>query len=165
MIQPKNISADGLISFGAGETLRTDAPSPRLLQANDVLVVNRGRFAAAVFDIADARSWIVPASVLVLSLSEPSVLPGYVACFFNSPAGQLQFQRHREQSTVPYIKASNLEEMEIPVPSLARQKSLIAFGKATAEYAYLSNRKQDLYRAILSQELKPKSPSSKKSTS
>jgi hypothetical protein len=49
-------------------------------------------------------------AVLVLSVSEPSVLPGSVACFFHSPAGQLQFQPHREPSTVPNIKASNLEK-------------------------------------------------------
>jgi len=77
VLQPKNISVDGRISFGSDEPLRTDAPSPRLLQPNDVLMINRGRFAAAVFDIADARSSIVPTSVLVLSLIEHSVLPGW----------------------------------------------------------------------------------------
>ncbi|MCU0640018.1 MAG: hypothetical protein MUF59_09125, partial [Candidatus Krumholzibacteria bacterium] len=50
VIQPKNILPSGSITFGEDGPLRTDASVTRPLMPKDVLVVNRGRFAAAVFD-------------------------------------------------------------------------------------------------------------------
>jgi hypothetical protein len=43
--------------------------------------------------------------------------------------------------------------MDIPVPSLQKQRALIAFEKAVGKYARLSNRKQELHREILNHKL------------
>ena len=153
VIQPKNILSGGSISFGNEEPLRTDASITRPLMPKDVLVVNRGRFAAAVFEPQDSATWIVPSSVLVLSITSQSVLPEYVACYFNSTNGQRLFSRHCEQTTVPFIGAGNLRHMSIPVPSLERQQALVACGDFVARYAHLTNRKQELCRQILDYEL------------
>jgi restriction endonuclease S subunit len=152
VIQPKNISPEGFISFGQGEPVRTDVSVSKPLQLDDILIVNRGRFSAAVFD-PKSETWIVPSSILVLSLKAGSVLPEYLACYFNSSNGQELFRRHCERSTVSFISARNLADIDIPIPPLDRQKVLIAFEKATVKYARLSNRKQVLFRHILSHEL------------
>jgi len=153
VIQPKNISPEGFISFGQGEPLRTDMSVSKPLQPDDILIVNRGRFSAAVFDLPKSEIWIVPSSILVLSLKAESVLPEYVACYFNASNGQQLFRRHCERTTVPFISARNLANIDIPIPSLDRQKALTAFETAAAKYARLSNRKQVLFRHILSHEL------------
>jgi len=155
VIQPKNIAALGSVSFGDKPPLRTDASAAKPLQPKDVLVVNRGRFAAAVFDLPDSDTWIVPSSILVLSVTEQTVLPEYVACYLNSANGQRLFQCHCEQTTVPFISTGNLGQIDIPIPSLDRQRSLVAYERATARYALLANRKQELYRQILNHELMP----------
>lgn len=152
VIQPKNILSDGSMSFGDDDPLRTDASVTKPLAPKDVLVVNRGRFAAAVFDLSDSATWIVPSSVLVLTITNHSVLPEYVACYFNSMNGQRLFACHSEQTTIPFIGAGNLGRIDIPVPSLERQQTIIACGGAVARYAKLSNRKQDLYRQLLDHE-------------
>lgn len=153
VIQPKNISPEGFISFGQGEPVRTDVSVSKPLQQDEVLIVNRGRFSAAIFDLPTSDTWIVPSSILVLSPKAESVLPGYVACYFNSSNGQKLLRRHCEHSTVPFISARNLANIDIPIPPLERQKALIAFEKAAAMYTRLSNRKQELFRHILSHEL------------
>ena len=153
VIQPKNILSGGSISFGNEEPLRTDVPASRSLAPKDVLVVNRGRFAAAVFEPRDSATWIVPSSVLVLSITNQSVLPEYVACYFNSTNGQRLFSRHCEQTTIPFIGAGNLGRMSIPVPSLERQQALIACGEFVTRYAQLTKRKQELMREIVNYEL------------
>jgi len=153
VIQPRNISLEGFVSFGQGEPVRTDVSVSTPLQPDDILIVNRGRFSAAVFDLPESETWIVPSSILVLSLKAESVLPEYVACYFNSSSGQQLLWCHCEHSTVPFISARNLANIDIPIPPLDRQKSLIAFEKAAAKYACLSNRKQVLFRHILSHEL------------
>lgn len=164
VIQPKNIGPQGSISFGDECPLRTDVAVTRSLQSKDVLVVNRGRFAAAVFDLPESDTWIVPSSILVLSVNQQSVLPEYVACYFNSANGQRLFQRHCEQTTVPFISAGNLGNMDIPIPPLDRQRSLVAFDGATARCALLTNRKQELYRQILNHELMPEEQSMRRRT-
>lgn len=153
IIQPKNISSDGVVSFGEMEPLRTDVIPSRPLKAKDVLVVNRGRFAATVFEVPDEGTWIVPSSVLVLSITNASVLPEYLALYLNSANGQKMFRVHSEQTTVPFISTNNLRNMDIPVPSLQKQRALIAFEKAVGDYTRLSNRKKELLGGILNSEL------------
>ncbi|MCK4355892.1 restriction endonuclease subunit S [Candidatus Bipolaricaulota bacterium] len=153
VIQPKNISSEGFVSFGYGEPVRTDVSVSKPLQRDDILIVNRGRFSATVFDLPQSETWIVPSSILVLSLRAESVLSEYVACYLNSSNGQKLFRRHCERSTVPFISARNLANIDIPIPPLDRQKALIAFEKKAIKYARLSNRKQVLFRHILSHEL------------
>jgi restriction endonuclease S subunit len=159
VIQPKNISPDGFVFFGQGEPVRTDMSASKPLRLNDILLVNRGRFSAAIFNLPKSETWIVPSSILVLSLKAESVLPEYVACYVNSSNGQHLLRRHCEHSTVPFISARNLANIGIPIPPLDRQKALITFEKAAAKYARLSNRKQELFRHILSHELAPEEQS------
>lgn len=163
VIQPRNISPEGFVSFGPEEPLRTDTSVSKPIQPGDVLVVNRGRFAATVFDPPELGTWIVPSSILVLSIKKESVLPEYVACYFNSTNGQKLFRRHLEQTTVPFISTKNLANMDIPIPSLERQRALIALEKASMEYARLTNRKQELHRQIVSHELATEKQSTKRS--
>ena len=153
VIQPRNISSAGIMSFSRGEPLKTDVSQPKQLKQGDVLVVNRGRFAATVFDLPDTGTWIVPSSILVLSVKKESILPEYVACYFNSAKGQRMFRRHYEQTTVPFISTKNLANMDMSIPPLERQRALIAFEKSTKEYACLTNRKRELQRQILSNAL------------
>lgn len=153
VIQPKNIGMDGLVSFDKGEPLRMDAVAPRVLRPKEVLLLNRGRFCAAVFEPEGDGPWIVPSSVLVLTLKSARVRPEYVACFFNSAHGQALLQRHCEQTTVPYISAQTLGDIEMPVPSLVRQDALVALDRAAAKQARLFGRKQELIRQILNHEL------------
>ncbi|MFC1497350.1 restriction endonuclease subunit S [Verrucomicrobiota bacterium] len=150
VVQPKNITQDGFV-FEKDEPLRTNVPASKVLQAGDVLVVNRGRFAAEVFNLEGA--WVVPSSILILSVNDESVLPEYVALYFNSVKGQNMFRRRLEQTTVPFISAKNLGAMDIPVPPLERQKDLIAFEKSVTRYNLLTNKKQELLQKILNTEL------------
>lgn len=149
VIQPKNISPDGYLYFGPDEPLRTDLSQPKQLAAGDVLLVSRGRFSAVVFDRPESESWIASSSILILTDLKNSVMPEYVACYFNSAGGQKMFRRYIEQSTISFISTAKLAEMDIPVPPVERQKALIALDKTTRDYARLTDRKQELQKQIL----------------
>ncbi len=153
VIQPKNILSDGTVSFSSGKPLRTKVSSPKPLKQGDVLVVNRGRFAATVFGFSAEEKWIVPSSILVLTIRSESILPEYIALYLNSTNGQKMFQRHYEHSTIPFISMKNLVNMDIPIPPLEKQRALVTYQEATREYALLSHRKHELYNRILSHEL------------
>lgn len=154
VIQPKDIQADGAIIFSDGKPLRTKVPFPRPLKQSDVLVVNRGRFAAAVFNFLNKEEWIVPSSIMVLSIREDLILPEYIALYLNSPEGQRIFYKHFEYSTIPFISAQNMASMEIPIPSLDRQRTLIQHMEDARKYKQLTNRKHELFKQFLNHELK-----------
>lgn len=153
VIQPKNISPNGNIFFEDCEPILTDVSSAYQLKPEDVLVVNRGRFASAVFNFSDPGPWIVPSSILILSINNKSVLPEYVALFINSANGQRLYQRYFEKTTIPFISTNNLEKMDIPIPTLSKQRLLVDIETINRKYAELSNRKLELQRQIISHEL------------
>lgn len=150
VIQPKNITPEGL-AFEKDEPIHTNVPRSKVLQSGDVLVVNRGRFAAEVFALPGL--WVVPSSIFILSVNDELVLPGYVALYFNSTKGQNMFRRHLEQTTVPFISVRNLGVMDIPIPPVDKQHALINFERTAKKYGRLSKRKQELQREILNYEL------------
>ena len=153
VIQPKNISENGVLSFEDEEPLKTNVSSSNPIQMGDVLVVNRGRFASTVFNLFDAGPWIVPSSILILSINDKSVLSEYVSLYFNSENGQKLFRRHLERTTVSFISTINLGNMDIPVPPMKKQQALVNFETTNRKYAKLSNKKLELQRQILSHEL------------
>ena len=153
VIQPKNVSSDGALVFKNGNPLRTNVTNPRPLLAEDVLVVSRGRFAAAVFDPPGDGEYIVPSSILVLSVRNGSALPEYVAMYINSANGQKLFRRHLEKTTVPYINTVNMANMDLPVPPMRKQRMLVDLEGTTREYARLLDRKTKLLRRIIRHEL------------
>lgn len=153
IIQPKNISSSGIIFFKNDEPWHMNVSTSKPLQHGEVLVVNRGRFASTVFNLHDMGPWIVPSSILILSIKDKSVLPEYVSLYFNSANGQKLFLRHFERTTVPFVSTNNLANMDIPVPLMEKQRALVDFEKTSREYQKLSNRKLELHKQILSHEL------------
>lgn len=149
VIQPKNIKLDGTISFGSNEPLRMTASAVKPLKQDELLVVNRGRFAAAVFDQPGPEVYIVPSSILIVSVETGVVSPQYLAAYINSTAGQKMFRAHSERSTVPYISPANLGSMDIPVPPLERQQMLVELDRTAAQHTRLSQRKETLLRQII----------------
>ena len=151
LIQPKDISSDGVLSLD--QLCRVDIEASKLLQPNEVLLVNRGRFAAAVFAVDNGNTYVASSAFLILSVKEPVILPEYIALFFNSRTGRELIHRYVEKTTIPYIRAGNLKSMAIPIPPVEKQRILIEFENVNRDYGRLSRRKLELQKQILNHEL------------
>ncbi len=152
VIQPADITNDGQIEFSMNEPLRIHLSQFKPLVNRDILLVNRGRFAAAVFDQKDENTWIVPSSIIVISVNINDVIPEYVSAFINSQSGQRLLQRYLEMSTIPFISASNLKNMKIPLPPMKQQKEIASLNQAIVLHEKLGTRKRELYRSLLNNE-------------
>jgi len=150
LIQPKNINNDGSINFNGEKPLQANVSGLKPLKTGDIMVVNRGRFAAAVFAMSEENTWIVPSSILVLTVKNEKVLPEYIALYLNSSNGQKLFQRHYEETTVPFISTENLGSMDIPIPPIAKQHELVGLESTRNEYSQLLTRKLHLHKQFLS---------------
>ena len=157
LIQPKDVTHDGFLD--ASDLWRTDLPVEKRLSNGDVLLINRGRFTACVFNGAIKEPCVATSAFLIFTAKEPSqLLPEYLALFFNSADGQNLFKRLTMTTTIPFIGLGHLESIEIPLPSIERQKALATFGELNKAYLRLSSRKAELQKQIIDQQIARATP-------
>ena len=152
VIQPKDITSDGVLTVDL--TCRVTLPTENRLSQGDVLLINRGRFTACVFDGAVKEQCVATSGFLIFTIKNPSqLLPEYLALFFNSVEGQNLFKRLTMTTTIPFISLGHLESIKIPLPSIDRQKALVTLGELNKAYTRLSSRKAELQKQIIDQQI------------
>jgi restriction endonuclease S subunit len=152
VIQPKDVTADGILVPDLD--CRIHSSSENRLAPGDVLLISRGRFTASTFDGSIKEPCLATSAFLIVTPKKSSqLLPGYLALFFNSSDCQTLFKRLHATTTIPFISMSNLESVEIPLPSLEQQEALVALDQMNKDYARLSSRKLSLQKQLLDHEL------------
>ena len=152
VIQPKDVTSDGILKVETPCLI--NFPSGTNLNKGDVLLISRGRFTACVFEDNLGMPCVATSAFLILTPKDPAqLLPEYLALYFNSAEGQNIFKRLTETTTIPFIKLGNLEQIEIPVPSLDMQQKLVVLEKAKQRFAQLTARKVDLLNNIINRQL------------
>ncbi len=152
VVQPKDITPDGIMMIDAA--CRVSLSIETLLSKGEVLLINRARFTAAVFDGTVGEPCIATSAFHILAPKNPSrLLPEYLALFMNSAAGQSLFKRQIKTTTIPFISLDSLSRIEIPVPPVERQRALVDLGKIIQSYARLSAEKLRLHQQLLAREL------------
>ena len=98
------------------------------LRKHDVLLVARGMksgaFRSTIF-MSDVREVIPSSSVLVVRMTNEGVLPEYVSHYLNSDKGQSDLSEIVSGSYIGAILRKDLEDIEIPVPSMQKQKIIV----------------------------------------
>jgi restriction endonuclease S subunit len=127
------------------------------LQNNDIIIVSRGMgagsFRSAVYN--SVGNVIASSSVLILRIRNKDVLPEYVSLYLNSTDGQNKILETVIGSYIKAISRKKLEaEIEIPVPPLDKQKSLVELDKNIKEQEKIYNRKKELKKQIISATIK-----------
>jgi restriction endonuclease S subunit len=148
LIQPKDVTSNGILD--ASTLCRSNLPVEKRLNAGDVLLINRGRFTACVFDGTIKEPCIATSAFLIFTPKDQSqLLPEYLVLFFNSAEGQHLFKRLTMTTTISFITLGHLESIEIPLPSIERQRALATFGELNKAYLRLSSRKAELQKQIV----------------
>jgi restriction endonuclease S subunit len=154
VIQPKDVTSDGILKVEI--PCPVDFPAGSNLNRGDVLLINRGRFTACVFEDSLGMPCVATSGFIILTPNDPAqLLPDYLALFLNSTEGQNIFKRLTETTTIPFIKLSNLESIEIPVLPLETQRKLVALEQAKQRFVQLTARKTELMNRILDHQLIP----------
>lgn len=153
LIHPRNISEDGTLKFAENEPMRTDTIPRNPLKPGEILVQNKGRFAAALFSMPEPECWAVPSSVIILTITGKAVLPQYIVLYINSPKGQKKLELVKELSSIPFVTRKNLEKINIPIPGTEKQRQLISMNRTIREYRIKQNRKTEILIDLLNSEL------------
>lgn len=123
-----------------------DVPQKQLLKNGDLLFVSKGaNNFAMVFD-KDYPA-IAVSVFFILRLTSKKVDPYYLAWYINQEKAQAYLHTGKEGTMIPNITKATLENLEIEIPSIEKQKSI-------AEINKLWLREIDITEAILERKKK-----------
>ncbi len=114
-----------------------------ILKSGDLLVVCKGGKNQCIEIPTMEYNSVASSSFLVLRINDKeNVLPAYVAWFLNLSSTQRILMQQAKGSVILSISKSVLGEIEIPIPSVEKQKRCL-------ELAKLYKREQELSKAII----------------
>ena len=113
-----------------------------LLTTDDLLLAAKGDKNFCTTAPVQIGRCVASPSFLIIRIADPTrVLPEYVCGFLNLPTTRQLLTAQFKGSAITSLSKSDLEEIEIPIPSPKQQQTYIALTR-------LQRREQALYRAI-----------------
>ena len=137
-VQMKDISlTEGIRWSECIETELTGKREPDYLTAGDILVAARGSHNYVVqvdqaLLLTGKQAVAVP-HFFVVSLKRKDILPEFVVWLLNQEPAQRYFEQNAEGTLTKSIRRSVLEEAPVVIPTLAKQRAIIAMAKTLAE--------------------------------
>lgn len=133
LVQSSAIMADGTINLGYIDRTDTALVSYKeedLLRKNDVLLIGKGSNNIAALWPGNDEDSLASGMLYVIRPDPALVLPAYLASYLNSHPAQAQIATYRKPGTVPVLGRKALDQLEVPVPSLAEQRKLVQLADA-----------------------------------
>ena len=125
-IKLKNVSKEGEINFDQLAEIECSNISERFrLKKNDIIFKAKCADNSAALIPYDLEDTVATAHFLVLTVKDENELdPAYLTMYLNSDFGQAYFKANAQGVTVPMIRLTTLEEMEINLPDIETQREI-----------------------------------------
>lgn len=123
------------------------------LLKGDVLLVTRGTpssgFKAAC--VTHVSSFLIASSSLaIIRIKDKDVLPEFLSIYLNTPKAQQQLQRIASGSTIRTLLTKNLSLLEIPVPPIETQRTIIELARNVTSQKKLLQQRDSLLNELIS---------------
>ena len=113
-----------------------------LLSSKDLLFAAKGNKNICIITPETNKTCVASPSFIVIRIKDKEkILPEYVAWYLNSLVIQNLLQNNALGSAIKSITKNVLEDLEIPIPSIERQKAYIALDQ-------LQKQEQNIYKTI-----------------
>lgn len=128
-IQARHFDSNGVFDRSILPDLKLEGKiGNHLLRPSDVLLVAKGyhNFAA---NYQNHMGKAVASSVFtIIRIQEPeAVIPDYLTWYLNHPRAQAFFKTESRGSDLPSLNQKSLEDFEVIIPSLPKQRAIVAF--------------------------------------
>lgn len=129
-LQARHFDESGsLLSTLHPDLLAKEISEKHLLKPGDVLFAAKGmKNFAAVFENHN-RMAVASTSFFVFRLTDKKIFPEYFAWFLNSHSTQILLKNQAIGTSIPSISKKVLEGLDIPVPTIKVQKSILQITK------------------------------------
>lgn len=122
--------------------------SDHYLIDGDILLSVKGSFAAAVFDKSFGKA-IATSSVMILRPKNKVVLSEYIVTYLNSVTGQSNLQQISSGAYIKTLTKSELENLEIPIPSPHTQEILVKLSKNITDQKNITSRRNEVQQKLM----------------
>ena len=113
-----------------------------ILSPKDLLFAAKGSNNMCIITPETNKTCVASPSFIVIRIkNKEKILPEYIAWYLNSPIIQNLLSNYALGTAIKSITKNILEDLEIPIPSVERQKAYIALDQ-------LQKREQNIYKAI-----------------
>jgi restriction endonuclease S subunit len=112
-----------------------------LVKPGDLVFRSRGQLSTSAIIATDPGPAVVAAPLLRIRVKHDLVLPEYLNWYINQTPAQAFFESRARGSTQKIIGKEALENLEVDLPSLERQRTI-------AELAALAQKEQELMKRI-----------------
>ena len=106
-----------------------DISVKHLLRVGDVLFAAKGTKNFAAVYVEHNLPAVASTSFFVIRLLGSDLLPEYLAWFLNNPSTQASLKAKAMGTSIPSISKQVLEDLEITIPSIDKQKSVVLISK------------------------------------
>lgn len=142
VVQGKDVGSDGNLILD-GMVRIAEAPSkraPDILAAGEVVFQTRGlSYRAAIVPDTDAPM-LAAGSLFILSPDTARVNPEYLVFFLNLPVTQAALRQMATGSTIPNLRRSAIEQLEVPLPILPDQRRLVELAALVRKQSNIAER-------------------------
>jgi hypothetical protein len=142
VVQGKDIGLNGTLMLD-GMVRIAEVPGrgpPDVLAADELVLQTRGLSYRAAVVPKDAPPMVAAGSLFILRPDPARVSPEYLVFFLNLPATQATLRQLATGSTIPNLRRSEIEQVPVPLPSLADQHQLVALSQLVRRQADIEER-------------------------
>ncbi len=153
-LQSRHFDENGQLLTTLHPDLGADGISEKhLLRGGDVLFAAKGNknFAAVYED--HNKPAVASTSFFVLRLTGQKVLPEYLAWFLNNHSTQATLKGQAIGTSIPSISKQVLEDLEITIPSIERQKAIIQITKLRNKEIGIKQEMETLREKLIQQQI------------
>ena len=142
-LQVNDFDEEGNIRPTVRPTTTVSSKAARhLLTESDLLLAAKGGKNFCAIAPTQLGPCVASPSFLIIRIDDPTrILSEYLCGFLNLPSTRQLLTAQAQGSAITSLRKADLEEFEIPLPPLERQRSCIALTR-------LHRREQALYKAI-----------------
>lgn len=142
VVQGKDVSTEGSLILD-GMVRVTDVPgkgAPDMLSAGELVFQTRGLSYRAAAVPRDAPPMVAAGSLFILRPDPSQIIAEYLVFFLNLPTTQTALRQLATGSTIPNLRRSAIEQLALPLPSLADQNKLVALSGLVRQVADIDAR-------------------------
>ncbi len=126
VIQMKDLTEANTVETSSSIKIYLDKFDDRhLVKKSDLVFRSRGQNSTMAIMNKELQNAVLAAPLLKIRINKKVILPEYLLWFINNPESQRWFSKRREGSHGGMINKKALEEFEVLIPSLDKQKEIL----------------------------------------
>ncbi len=145
VVQMKDLSDGNIIDTGSLIKTHLDKTDERhLIKRNDLVFRSRGQNNTAAIMESGIQNAVLAAPLFKIRINKAEILPEYLLWLINNYASQIWLASRREGSHGGMISKKTLEELEVFIPSVEKQREILQIDKLQKKEEQITGRLQAL---------------------